>query len=427
MLHKLKGLREGVLSRLWVLQEILLSDNIQFVRDEEEKSRFGDENNCPESNDIQIQRLEAMAMAWGDYVYGGTSNFPAVHSTFISAFLNCGFASRPSVAKYTTQEPRGEFGDHTFDMSRDCASRQHGLGPIFQNIVCLHLTSSKLTPFGQVFPDSNQHMVKLCPPPRHKFCIRDGIEDGPLNRVSDDWDRICIRRLTRTLYGARFVAHTDFAKLSSHIRLNPGSSYQVSVQGALRLSTSEMLRHIHKAIRRSVVVWRVATEGELRALSQDMGKLEKHWEASNAGMNISAALSVLRKIATNRLSDEFQFRVVEELEMEKIGAELVLRLAALISCGLGLSAFGWSIQNLAPILVNFRGKIFLALAPISIVVNQETHRFALAESHRSSLDKTLSLFVLLAWNRSSEVDESFTLCLFPLDVDIHWKDPEELL
>jgi hypothetical protein len=47
--HASECLNEGVLSRLWVYQEVLLSDNIQFVRDGDEIIQLGSDKYFPDS------------------------------------------------------------------------------------------------------------------------------------------------------------------------------------------------------------------------------------------------------------------------------------------------------------------------------------------------------------------------------------------
>jgi hypothetical protein len=85
----------------------------------------------------------------------------------------------------------------------------------------------------------------------------------------------------------------------------------------------------------------------------------------------------------------------------------VLRIAALISCALSVSAFEWSKENLLPVLVDFRGISFLALVPLS-VVNCGCDFYLVATNELETEEN----FCLLARHPG----QLFTRCLFPRNI-----------
>ena len=52
--------------------------------------------------------------------------------------------------------------------------------------------------------------------------------------------------------------------------------------------------------------------------------------------------------------------------MKKYGKDL-LRITALINCGLGAHTFEWSLDNVKPVIVNFRNRKIICLLPTAVV------------------------------------------------------------
>jgi hypothetical protein len=87
-------------------------------------------------------------------------------------------------------------------------------------------------------------------------------------------------------------------------------------------------------------------------------------------------------------------------------------MAALISCGIGISAFHWSETYLTPVLVKFLRRQFLALAPSNVIGEGNTYEFYVIETTKA--EETEKRWALLARDRRQ--DDYYTLCVFPLDV-----------
>jgi len=398
---------EGIFSRLWIVQEILISDNLQFVSEEQQVIRFGEEKYFAGSSKVQIRRLEMIAVAWAAYGRGdSTSGSRATHFKFIDAFLSCGFTSRPPVADMEPQFWQNEVADDILDPTLQCLLFPGFYLAVVENRVadCSHQVE-KLSGNVNGMTDQEDDPIRKC----------------PLNRHIPNF--LFISRLIRVLL------HCEFAQPPRPFLLNSNSDFRVSVENALGLSTHETLQHIQKAIRRSSVLWRVTVggelgEGELGACCTESRKMGKEGGHLSGPQNLRKAILTVREIAKNRLADTYQYPGSEEQAIDKVGKELILRLVALISCDLGLSAFGWSTQTLLPVLVDFKGTSFLALAPGSVVADKNYYKFTLVESKKYSYAETSSLYVLLAWDQRCE-SEAYSLCLFPPDVDVRWEDTED--
>jgi hypothetical protein len=104
---------------------------------------------------------------------------------------------------------------------------------------------------------------------------------------------------------------------------------------------------------------------------------------------------------------------VYETTLRNVDLNILVRIAALISCGLGISALPWSIKNLAPLLVEFQDRQFLALAPLSAASTTKECKFFLAEAGG-----------FYGWNQRWELlcqgnalsDGEVIGCLFPPDI-----------
>jgi hypothetical protein len=107
-----------------------------------------------------------------------------------------------------------------------------------------------------------------------------------------------------------------------------------------------------------------------------------------------------------------------------VDSNTLLYAAALVSCGIGLSAFEWARQCLAPTFVEFGGKQFVALVPASLLQDDSGCQFYLMEGVKyfgsGILDK--KRYVIIAKDEGTQELGSYVLCLFPHDVDLFgWK------
>jgi hypothetical protein len=125
-----------------------------------------------------------------------------------------------------------------------------------------------------------------------------------------------------------------------------------------------------------------------------------------------AALA-LKDYLKERVPGDWQRFMLEEAG----DCDMLIRLAALVSCGLGISACAWSKQNQMPSLVKFGQRTFLALIPNSIVhADAELSFFLIKSSQFIYDDHRWIRWALIA--RTSEGRHH--LCLFPPDLKLRW-------
>jgi len=96
--HKGIGFNEGALTRLWPLQEMMLSDKLEFVRCEATEVVSEDESEYVSIGDILIS-IKKLAFLWSMFGESVTvGEFERRASTkigFLNAFLNCKTVTRP--------------------------------------------------------------------------------------------------------------------------------------------------------------------------------------------------------------------------------------------------------------------------------------------------------------------------------------------
>lgn len=130
---------------------------------------------------------------------------------------------------------------------------------------------------------------------------------------------------------------------------------------------------------------------------------------TSLGLELPEAIEALWTIIAECRGRDHGSRTV----IQSVGLEAVVRLAALISCGVGASAFEWSKRNLTPVLIRCRSQVYLGLAPVL----HDGYEFFLLEADRyRATQKAIKRFSLLAWN-SKVVPELYNVCLFPPDID----------
>jgi hypothetical protein len=97
----------------------------------------------------------------------------------------------------------------------------------------------------------------------------------------------------------------------------------------------------------------------------------------------------------------------------------VVRLAALVGCGLGASAYIWSCNKLTTVLVRVADRRYLALVPNSVMAEIDLWKFMLVQKE-SVYRGTVETWCLIAGQTIRE-DVHYRVCLFPLTLKIGWE------
>lgn len=103
-----------------------------------------------------------------------------------------------------------------------------------------------------------------------------------------------------------------------------------------------------------------------------------------------------------------------EEQFDNVNMEIVVRLAALINCGIGVHAFEWSLKNMVPVLVDFHGKDFLALVPNSVMNAVADYDFVIVKAGKNW--KGTDRYALFAVDRKLG-PKRYRTCLFPPDIE----------
>ena len=196
---------------------------------------------------------------------------------------------------------------------------------------------------------------------------------------------------------------------------------QVQVELASKWSKFDIKRLIQQSFHMSSIVWPNALGGDLREFTSkrytssfQSPRSTGHSSGTDTRFSaefINAVQALWTTLAESRGSD-----LGAETALQTIGFEAILHLAALINCGLGASAFEWSKSSLTPVIVKFNGQSFIGLVP-NLVFHESRYLFFLVEVDRyRATQRTTRRFSLIAWNPKG-LPESYTVCLFPPDID----------
>ena len=160
-----------------------------------------------------------------------------------------------------------------------------------------------------------------------------------------------------------------------------------------------------------------------RALVAELDTETSNWRSPQTlmeeGSSVINELRVLSSITKVTLSQshprDFLNSMTELHPSLSISMDSLLRLAALVNCGLGVSVLEWSKSKFQPMAVEFRDKLFLALVPHSALMRESRFYLIKAESFRDTIVSERRVLIAMHF-----MYERFaTMCLFPPEVK--WK------
>lgn len=414
--HNEEVFADGVLTRLWPLQEVMLSDTIQFVQcDFIEVKRYTDIS--PHLNiSGALHPLQMMSVAWKFYGHAKivSANRDGLDLDFLRAFFTCGTAAR--AARHPPQFPSvGTLWLERTSTRRTSKPRDFILAIMPQYAFYTLPKNAKAMSFAELFVDcfvqlqSKCRSLQLAP----LLGILDSVHNmpSPTNNIPS---ALFLGDVVKLFYGPMLTIGDHFGGLLP-LGQKKIMSYRVQVEDTSNLTRSDTLQCIRRSIQRSRTTWNFAERGELKEYRDwDFLQLSSGIEDATIGIRseIHHAGSVLSLVA----ADYRIFAEILDNEIDVTGSDMFTRMAGLISCGLGISAFEWSEDNLTPVLVTFGGKKILALVPKSVLSSDRGYGFYLIRVARQELTDTRR-FALVAWNQKVD-SESHILCLFPPEIDL---------
>lgn len=207
------------------------------------------------------------------------------------------------------------------------------------------------------------------------------------------------------------------------------------MKGAAELDMLDVIRLIRKSNVSSQIVWRhaqiidlLATMGSPERISDQISSLQTILDAAATDAVLDELTSYSFKMET--LVEEFRSVMPTNMEQwprkrswKKIkagknsAAATAVRLAAVISCGLGFNSCEWSEHELIPVVVKFGSEKILALVPMFVLDRTRLKRtkFLLVESN-PYMSKTAPRYVLVAETALSGGELGWVSCLFPPEI-----------
>lgn len=442
LVHLNSTCTEGVLSRLWPFQEIILSDNIQFCvcQAPSEKGAYNSSTIASYSLSYLLEDLHVLTEAWAMYGNHGLLRVRWDQRRFLHAFFNLGTVSRDPANRSLRQFPfTGEIWVHGNSTRRTTKSRDFILAIMAQYHFYTAPANARQMTFGQLFLDC---CLQLETSPKSDF------ELAPLLTSRLDLARR-IPIATDNIPEPFFLC--DFVKLLRGpippLRIGSRSSIpielpwrrEIQVQTVVETNgTPEVPLCILQCIRNSKILWERAHSGELRELTRKgqeltngfkSSKNEKQASVHRFSQKIYEAVEFVYTVFSSTKDGKTYSEILlhlMQLEERKVPFQLfgsIARLSALITCGLGVSAFDWSIQNLTLISVTVNGRSFLGLAPTSVVQPGNESEFSLIEGEGYL---GFERWTLVARNAEMELG-FYSVCLFPPDILIELlHNPSEL-
>jgi hypothetical protein len=438
-IHELDDFSDGVLSRLWVFQEIMLSDVVQFVR-------------CPRSKIGRVvspitsrlnyifyiiafyENLWMMTTSWIWYgleppYYEKWPRYRPEHNLgFIKAFCDTTtVTSRPPRPNLLPMYPGKRYFQHQLQSTRCTSKARDFILAIMPQYGFYKVPSdAKSMTFTQLFLDCCDQLSGY---PELVPLIR---FDG--QTICDSFTLSCpVKTIAEPVY------LSDFA----HLLFGPtipakGRIFPVQVKGAAQLDMFDVIRLIRKSNFRSQVVWQHAKTIDLLATMDGPERISAQLCSIPAILHAAATETVLDELTScsfkiETLVEEFR-KIIEDpsKDMENLprkrswnkikagtnyAAATAVRLAAVISCGLGFNSCEWSERELIPVVVKFGSEKILALVPMFVLERTRLKRtkFLLVEAN-PYMSKTAPRYVLVAETPSSGGELGWVPCLFPPEI-----------
>jgi hypothetical protein len=181
----------------------------------------------------------------------------------------------------------------------------------------------------------------------------------------------------------------------------------------LQLAHNVLVIHtVVRSIFNSTVLWPIShheINRELAALPPDADDKRRAIEA----LHIMISTIDLDENSYENAVRMTEYPALHEL-LRNMPWRIPITLAAMLSCGLGISRLDWALENMTAMQFVVNEVSYLALAPNSVALSGDTaYYFKEGGEFFGGRDGSLPRQALLAGN--PETDGYFTLCLFPPD------------
>lgn len=198
---------------------------------------------------------------------------------------------------------------------------------------------------------------------------------------------------------------------------------KVDVQLLDTINSDEAQNIIYRSARQSRYLWNF---GAITELSANFG--EEHinlfdpeqWDKpldieGERRLGVSVCMALLAENVSDVQPTEDRELVKEILRRRSIWIDCALRVAALVTCGPGVSTFGWSKENLSLVQVNFREQMILAFLSKSVAYTADSYEFYVAEVE-AIFKQRFTLIARSASGLDFNSHEFKSMGILPLDI-----------
>jgi hypothetical protein len=449
--HHHVSVLDGLLFRLWPLQEILLSDTLQFVAcgsGQTSTDRYADPGIAAKVNTAFVfTALHFMASMWEEY--GGEQPLLSDHnisskSHFIYAFFRYGTVHRARTSRIRPDCPtEDDFLNIMTSTRRTSKSRdfilavmpQYGFYTVPANAKSMTFSTLLLDCFRQLEARASDLSLNIPGQLTGKQGVASvNLHDVPEPRLLSDFAKLFLGpKLSADLVYQRPQLGDAESVATMTIRRNLSSykevyAYEVAITPT-NATWSDAVRYVSQSKHQSRGAWSFATVGDLctsmlegnsndSALVVDPDDLiVPNWPSLQPGEQTrllqKAHYDILRVLWC--MSTEAPTEDVSDFITRTLKPDILIHIAALINCGLGSSAYLWSRKSMKPVIVHFMDRDFLSLVPVRVMEKVELHDFYLVElKYKTPMGY---VFALLARLKEWTSQEDIVQCQFPVGID----------
>lgn len=451
--HPQDRITETVLKRLWILQEAILSDKIQFTTCDETyvNEDLEDKMLYLEAVTQFAVRLKEMAAAWARTCEDATKHGD-YEQKFMLAFIHNRTVTRETRRVEGIKYGNGEnFRMFRFSAHRASKPRDYILATMPQFEFYIVPANARHMTFPELYMDcfnqyrnfdgewmfqplltGEQHLSMneiaghRLPPTQNipqPDCLGDFVKlfGGPILETMSSFvpDPQLHNPRTSSMHVLRFDRSTTTPEslTSGTLTMNLKSPRRVDVS-PIRLGSFrhlvEVVDIIASATTESNTLWSRSFPGELYDVENDVAQT-----VTDEDIGKSATYMVSRIAYNFQCHDPDDVReayAANSLDWSQPARQRRLdsfvRIAALINCDIGTSAYAWSLNHLTPVFVRETGgKSYLGLVP-SIALTMRNLVFYLAKDTQENRGKA----ALVA--RIPGEEQTYILCLFPPEPNV---------
>ncbi|KAM0276392.1 hypothetical protein ACHAQH_006794 [Verticillium albo-atrum] len=446
---------DGVLSRLWPLQEVILSDTVQFARCEpvpgSDPKGISPSRPRPSMDKALtlVGSLGTLAQAWDTYCLDDDSDMWHRLGTgkwsFFSAYFGLGEATRSNSGKVSPKVPRArDLGMHLISTRQTSKGRDFILATMPQyQFYRVPKTARKMT-FSELFIDCchqlRDHDVGIAP-----FLMdSDSPLDGAVGTLSCGVpEPICLGDLAKLFNGP--VQRSPERSVVELLSLQP----QPAPTSVAKRQALELLKHapdptsdgapmamavsmthlIVISIFASKVSW-LTSQAELMHEIARLQEKEDREDSDSEDDNGGVSETMQRRLVLEALlrtvswidwsegsrtnAEAMTGKAAVLYRLKDAPWEMSAMLVAMVSCGMPLSAYDWAKEHLAVLHVSVFQRSFMALAPKKVVKPGTMFFMRQVDDYAMGRDGAMSRFTLLAMDASSET--YMNQCMFPPDL-----------